>query len=297
MKLLKVGTANSHFIYKYGYKDGLKKVRECGFDSIDFSFFAYQTDADFVLKKNDNDLKTFFKQLKTIADDVGLEFGQTHAPYYNYLPLEQLCGNEYLNLFINSIKSTAYLGSKYLVIHPAIFRDAENNYMRSFDANIKFFGLLKSVAKDFGVTIAVENLCAINPLREMGVPSATSSGEKLSHLVDALGDGFCACLDTGHAFFTGQDPAQFARLLSDRLKVLHIQDGDGYDDMHVPPTLGHINWQDFLSALKEINYQGVLNMEISYRRFGGYNNLMETGKFLSEIGRDFAKQIGKMEGE
>lgn len=39
MDLLKVGTAHSHFIYKYGYKGAFAKLRECGFDSVDFSFF------------------------------------------------------------------------------------------------------------------------------------------------------------------------------------------------------------------------------------------------------------------
>lgn len=233
--------------------------------------------------------------MKAVANDNDVIVGQTHAPYY-FLPTERYFDSDMTEIFIKSVKATAWLGSKYIVIHPIIFKDPENNFMRAFDANKKFYGRLKSVALDYGVEIAIENLCAVNELRTCGVPSSTSSAEKLGFLIDAMGEGFCACLDTGHAFFCGESPAHFARGLGKRLKVVHLQDGDGLDDMHIPPTLGLIDWQDFLKALVEIDYNGILNMEISYRRFCGMNHIIETGKFLSSIGKDFAMQINGLKG-
>lgn len=293
MRALKVGSVNSQFILKYGYAEALKRSRACGFDSVDFSFFANQAKEDFVLKKTDAELKKFCTELRTVAEDIGLDIGQTHAPYY-FIPPETYCDWEFVKIFAQAIKATAWLGSKYVVVHPALYKDAENNYMRSFETNRTYYGMLKPVANDFGVTVAIENMCAINPLKNTGVPSATSTAEKLSHIVDEMGEGFCACLDTGHAFYCGQQPADFARRLGKRLQVLHMQDGDGNDDLHVPPTLGRIDWADFLRALKEIDYQGVLNMESSYSRFGGVDNLMETGRFLSALGKDFARRIEEM---
>lgn len=290
MELLKVGTANSHFIYKYGYDGSFKKVKECGFDSVDYSFFAYQDKEQFLMTKSDKELKSICSDIKSAAEDTGVIVGQTHAPYY-FVPTERYFDKDMQEIFIKSIKATAYLNSPYIVIHPIIFKDPENNFMKSIEVNEAFYKNFASVANDYNVTIAVENLCAINPLKNTGVPSATSSPEKLNYLLDKLGDGFCACLDTGHSFFCGQNPADFVRGLKGRLKVLHVQDGDGDDDMHIPPTLGLIDWQDFTKALAEVNYQGVINMEISYRKFGGMENIIQTGKYLSAIGKEFAEKI------
>ena len=295
MELLKVGTAHSHFIQKFGYLGAFEKLKECGFDSVDFSFYYNQNADDYILRKSDEDLKEFCLELKSAADEAGIFVGQTHAPYYFDSP-ERFCDEEFIKVFKQAIKATAYLGSKYIVIHPALCEDPENNHQRVMRTNTAFFKALQPLAVELGVTIAIENLCFVPPVKWPGLISATFSAAKLIELIDGLGEGFCACLDTGHAFFSGQEPATFARLLGNRLKVLHMQDGDGENDAHMPATLGRINWDEFLKALSDVNYQGVLNMEMSYRRFGGLNNILETGKFVSEIGREFARKIEAYKG-
>ena len=80
--------------------------------------------------------------------------------------------------------------------------------------------------------------------------------------IDTLGnDLFVACLDAGHALLTYDSPARMAKVLGSRLKVLHVHDVDGIDDLHTVPYLGNNDWPEFCQALKEIGYKGTFNFE------------------------------------
>lgn len=279
-------------------------IKECGFDSVDFCFNGAPDDDSSILKKSDEELKDYCLKIKALGEKNELVFGQAHAP--GFLPWdvapECFFEEKYLKLFINSIKGASLIGAPYLVIHPIMFKDPENNFFKSIDYNVKFYNLLKPYAEKHNVIIAIENMCAINPLRKQGVPSNSSSTEKINFLLDKLGDDqrFCACLDTGHSFFCGQEPAQFARDLCSRLKVIHLQDGDGVQDLHLPPTYGYADWNELLTALKEIGFRGILNMEVSF--MGALNckcsykpttvePLIAMGKYQCALARDFAKFI------
>lgn len=300
MKLLKTGTTHCHFKKIFGEIDCLKKIKECGFDSADFALNAYQADYDYFrpvdgyfLLKQEKELKEYFGNLKKIADEIGLEIGQVHAPYY-FIDPEKMLEKKFIKRFENSVKATRFLGSDYLVVHPIVLDDPENNYKKNLQMNAEFYGSLYSVMKEYGVTVAVENMDAINPLKKTGVPSTVSSGEKINDILDLLGEGYCACLDTGHAFVAGQEPAHMARILGNRLKLLHLHDNDGNDDLHTPPRCGYINWDDFLQALKDINYKGYINMEVDYLRLThDKNTICAFGKAMNEMAKEFALTINE----
>ena len=72
------------------------------------------------------------------------------------------------------------------------------------------------------------------------------------------------CLDTGHANVVKPDPAEAVRIIGkDYLKILHVHGNDGTEDMHLNP--GHpddtVDWASFTAALKEIDFDGVVNLE------------------------------------
>ena len=53
------------------------------------------------------------------------------------------------------------------------------------------------------------------------------------------------------------------RKLGDYIRVLHIHDNMGDRDSHLYPTKGITDWYDFVNALDEIGYKGVLSLETS----------------------------------
>jgi sugar phosphate isomerase/epimerase len=51
------------------------------------------------------------------------------------------------------------------------------------------------------------------------------------------------------------------RRLGKNIKVLHVHDNRASLDMHLMPYLGKTKWDDFISALKDIGYNGVFSFE------------------------------------
>ena len=50
--------------------------------------------------------------------------------------------------------------------------------------------------------------------------------------------------------------------------MLHVHSNDGRDDLHTLPFLHPMDWPDFMSALREIGYDGTLSLEAdSFLRF------------------------------
>ena len=43
--------------------------------------------------------------------------------------------------------------------------------------------------------------------------------------------------------------------------MLHIHDNNGFEDEHMAPFLGTIDWEDFCKALRQIDYSGALSLE------------------------------------
>jgi sugar phosphate isomerase/epimerase len=87
--------------------------------------------------------------------------------------------------------------------------------------------------------------------------------EQILELIDAIDrPNVAVCLDTGHAFVAGYEPAEFVQTLGDRLKVLHVHDNLGSEDQHVAPFAGAIDWGSFVAALRNIGFDGVFSLEV-----------------------------------
>ena len=116
---------------------------------------------------------------------------------------------------------------------------------------------LVRVAEETGIRIALENLpstgLACRPLVSMQELRAFIAGFPPEHVG--------LCLDTGHARISGFDPAEQARIASERLCALHIQDVDGQDDCHWVPGRGVIDWSSLGTALSDIDFDGAWTIE------------------------------------
>ena len=73
------------------------------------------------------------------------------------------------------------------------------------------------------------------------------------------------CLDTGHTHVNGEDPAQAVRELKDIPLHIHIDDNNGDSDAHLIPGAGSIDYAPFVSALRDIGYQGFVSAELGFQ--------------------------------
>ena len=72
------------------------------------------------------------------------------------------------------------------------------------------------------------------------------------------------CLDTGHAFLSG-DLHGVVRKLSGHLRMVHASDNRRQFDNHLPPGEGDIPWSQLWGQLAASTFRGTVILEIAGR--------------------------------
>lgn len=279
--MLGIGIQTHNAIREGHVLEDFKALKDAGFTSVDFSLNYYLKNTD-IYKENLNrffdqsieELEEYFRPFKESAAEVGIKFFQMHMPYPILVPNAKAEVNEYLQSVMapKSMLLCRYLDCKHIVIHG--FKIAR--YMGSEDEEWKytedFIHKLAPMAREMGITICIENL--YDSVGGHYVEGPCCNARKAAERIDRINSEYGAeilgfCFDTGHANIAGIDFEDFLMILGSRLKVLHIHDNDGIQDLHqVPFTFTRTrdnkpatDWDGFLRALKKTGYTGVLNFE------------------------------------
>ncbi len=146
----------------------------------------------------------------------------------------------------------AAAGGSCLVVHPGGLSDADDS-PRRLDALTRSLVALADHARGTGVTLCVENM-----------PPGVHPGSRMAELfalVEAIGRPEVAlALDTGHAHIAeGVEAATLAA--GPLLSTTHVHDNNGRSDSHLPPGLGSIDWEGWVSGLDRIGYRGPIVLE------------------------------------
>ncbi|MER0122481.1 sugar phosphate isomerase/epimerase [Streptococcus sp. ZJ93] len=262
----------------------IRLCAEAGYTILDFCFHDLIT--------YESPLKTdswedYFHFIKKVAADCNIRFQQGHAIVYDFCRTD-IDHQLYDELFRRCIVGANILGIKWLVVHPSTVRDEVLFKAKSKRKNIEFFQKWVTVAKDYQVSFAVENMwdLHIQPIRQYCVEV-----EELIELVDAV-PGLGACWDCEHAEIMQIDQGQALEALGHRLKALHISDYTNEKDIHLLPYLGNSNWDAIFTALRNIQYDGVFNFEIhKYLVNMPHELIPEAMKFSVSIGQYMIEQI------
>ena len=250
------------------------QLKKIGFDCLDLGINgSYCTPAPIFLQ----DRKIwvdYFKQLKNMIENEGLTVFQTHGTYKPDFdqdhPFEFT--QKVVDQFNKEIEACAILGSKYIVIHPIAkavmpFREQPDLALKRDDFldNMTALKKLEPALKEFGVKACLENLFLFSLHSRHTVETGCSTPQDLLDYKNGLNNpqNYGICLDTGHLNVLWQDPISAVKTLKDNLDVLHLHDNDR-SDSHQAIGTGTIDWVAFCNALKEINFKGVFNLELSY---------------------------------
>lgn len=244
------------------HKDRLLKIKEAGFDAVDFSFFKLDGENAELLGENYAECAG---ELREYMNSIGIVCTQAHAPFDMKAddPISEDC-EKYVKL-VRSIEAAGILGAPYIVVHsiktePEIFHE----YNRAF-----YLSLLP-YAERAGVKIAVENL--FGPIAADGKRQGyLADPEEHMSFVRSLGSPyFNICLDIGHSAVTGRAPEDVIRAMDPELfELMHAHDNDGISDLHGFPYAGTFNWTAICAALAEIGYHGNFSLEL----IGQFNSL------------------------
>ncbi|MBE7060699.1 MAG: sugar phosphate isomerase/epimerase [Ruminococcaceae bacterium] len=241
---------------RYGDKKYIK-LKEHGFSCIDFNMSNTNTE---IYTSPESD-KLLLRE-KALADDAGIEINQAHGPWRSP-PRDGTAEEraERMDKMKKSIRSASLLGCKNWVIHPLMPLGADDtvtgNEKGTWEINLMFMKELLITAKEYGVTICLENM----PMAKFSLAKPAAI---LNFAEEINDENFKICLDTGHAsLFDDLSLCDEVRRLGDKIKVLHVHDNKYGKDLHLMPYFGTIDWKAFAVSLKDIGYNGVFSLETS----------------------------------
>ena len=283
---MKLAASTEAYAARFGEEEAVRILARAGFDSIDFTNYS---NLGANLRFDGDDYLDIAKQIRAVADEMGVTVDQSHAPF----PAAFASKEESLARFKHMVKSfeiSRVLGVKQTVVHPYI--SPTNKYGvemdKALEDNYKLYRALEPYAVENGLKIAIENMFDFDPEAGKICPTTCSTPQELVSLKDALGENFTVLIDVGHFHLTGTPPEEGVRIVGDRLGGLHVHDNDGVGDLHDLPFLYSIDWDAFGRALKDVGYKGNFTFEAdNFPRHFPKELLPDAARMLHQVGRYF----------
>lgn len=207
--------------------------------------------------------EAYVESLRREAEKSGVVFSQSHLPYYDVFA----CQDEHKRalmeeLIRRSIIATGMLGAKWAVTHPCTVYEAGQDMSVSLERNLQYYSGHLDNARACGVGIALENDFEYKTKPYQRIFCA--SVYELCALTDAFSDDrhVGICYDFGHAHMTGGAHRQNLNAIGHRLRAVHVADNHGLSDEHLMPFYGTIDWEDAMTGLADIGFEGPLTYEI-----------------------------------
>ena len=160
----------------------------------------------------------------------------------------------------------ARLGAEIVVIHGDKKTAATGI---SDECYFEKFAELASIGKEYGITVAQEN---VNAFRSQNPNFVRKMREHLGNEVSFV-------LDIKQAVRAGNDPFDMCLAMGDRLSHVHINDNNGQSDCMLPFG-GSTDYSRLFNILKENNYGGDMIIEVYRKNFGGISELIASYRKL-----------------
>jgi len=309
---LKVGVQSRNVVFDEEPAKGFALLKQSGFDCCDFSLNYYLKNTD-LYQENLNaffdctaaELESFFTPHKEGAEAAGIRINQMHMPYPTFVPGAKKEVNDYLwkEVGPKSMEICRFFGCPHIVVHGFKLERYYGSEQAEWEKTEEFLEYLAPMAKEYGITICMENLYNGQGAHMKEGPGCNAV--KAARRIDAMNEKYGAevlgfCYDTGHGNLVGLDPYRFLTTLGERLKVLHIHENDGVADLHQLPftftrtreNTSIMDWNGFLRGLKESGFEGTLSFETAPVLDCFPEGLREEVlRMIASIGRHFASEI------
>ncbi|MCQ2427044.1 MAG: sugar phosphate isomerase/epimerase [Clostridia bacterium] len=269
-----VSIAGGKIAKSFGLEAALSDIKAAGFEYIDFWLCSYCEKQDAPMRQPD--WKSWVESTAALIKAYGLKVGQCHAHWRLKDEIAEDFGiNPPTKTTLRCFEASEMLGTHRLVFHPLerwmpldTNCPADEARERILKANAVHFGEMLPEAEKHGVEIHIENL--FDHKKKYGIYGESfpcGTAEDLIAIGDMIGsDRIRFCLDTGHANINGLDVPAMIRKLGKRLGSLHLNDNFGhigpvYEDLHLFPGYGLLDWKEIFAALEETGYDGTINCE------------------------------------
>ncbi len=280
----KIGISTYKLQALYGDKGAIDVAASLGVDSIDFFTNAYYvSNPATIYSKSDDEIRAYCEELREYAASRGIIIGQTHGRMRIVMgegEANRLC----LENARRDLLATAALGAPVCAMHgvksTTVGIARELSFLRNL--NCKTYSKILEWAKEYNVKVATETSGFSTAF---GVAEVDANADNFKAMFDLVskesphGEYFTVCLDTGHVNsvvrFGNPSVGDVIRMFRGHISCLHLHDNDGLTDQHRPILSGTIDWDDTFSALEEIGFDGVYNLEVNFAA-NGEDAIMET---------------------
>lgn len=197
-------------------------------------------------------------------EKFGISFTMGHTPYRHNPLLNEESFSKQLSEVENAIVAASKIGIDRVTAHGGW--DCANDKKELLDKNVEYFKRVLECAEKNNVTVMLENIST--KLRKCTFDVETP--EDILYIAEHLKFHplFKACWDTGHANTMALEQYNSILKLKDLIYGVHLQDNNGYNDDHMIPLLGTINFDEVIQGLKDVGYTGPFNFEIQGFRNG-----------------------------
>ncbi len=260
----------------YGEKEALKIAKNIGVDGVDFNLWSRAYDyknPDSIYTKSDEEIIEYFKDIKAFADEIGIKIFMTHGQGTGYINDEKLDADLIENIRRDCIATKA-LGAEFCVLHTAgnyhLPPETPSEKMHFF--NVDLFKKAGVFAKENGVKLVTETF---GSSARYGCIDFFGNYKNFIDGLNKIKEVYpeiSVCVDTGHTNLTLQfgepEVSEVIKNLGKNISCLHLHDNSGLKDEHKVLGSGNIDWEKVFTALDEIGYKGVYNLELACTHYG-----------------------------
>lgn len=249
---MKIATTTGDFARFCGTdEERICELHRAGFRYIDFSMYNLSTASIYMKDGWQNEVQ----KLKSLADELGMQFVQAHSPGGNGLSDSSAYVDDLVATTNRSIEICGMLGIKNTVVHSGLAKGLTKEEW--FEQNKRFYSRLFTAMEKHGVNVLCENQCEVNCAGMYCTNTGSDMREFVKYVNHPL---FHACWDTGHGNCDGH---QYDELLAlgDELYAIHYNDNRGKADEHIAPFFGTLNHDEIINALIDVGYKEYFTLE------------------------------------
>ena len=284
---MRISANTSILSHKIPTADAVKIFAECGFSALDLSLCSINEND---LQRLFGDYKAFAKEIKNVADGVGIAFNQSHAPFHSsYIEADRT--QKAYNEICRAIEFAALLDVKNIVVHPKQHLEYPQEAEVLKEMNLEFYNSLIPLCKEYGINVLVENMWHSKDGHI--IQSVCANPQEFCEYIDMLNSPYIkACLDIGHAQLVKENAPDFINSLGDRLYGLHVHDVSVDNDLHTVPFFASIkDWDSIMKALADVSYKGDLTFEIKSSKNLPEDLVKPFLRLLHSVGEELVKKF------
>ena len=246
----RIGLSTGCF-YNQSMLDCLPRIRESGFSTVEVCSSPRHLDF--------HDRRAVERAAERISE-LGMEAYSFHAPFAPNIDISSSDAAQREASIVevcHAANAAALLRAHYFVLHPGPENHAPAPAQEQLSQMQHVIDSINRIARhcrELGVICVLENKL---PHLLFGNTS------DILWILDGInGVEVGVCLDTGHAFLSG-DVHNLTQKLAGHLKMIHAHDNHGSADDHLAPGDGKIDWMQLLQDLLGIRFHGVLILEMA----------------------------------